>query len=92
MSLTRELRDQDWRDSGGCLELDPAVFFPDPGVSSAAALSACARCVVRDRCLEWALANDIRFGIWGGLTEDERRALRRAVSASPVSVSEGVTQ
>jgi WhiB family redox-sensing transcriptional regulator len=80
----------DWRALGECLQLDPEAFFPDPGASSAAALSACARCVVRDRCLEWALENDIRFGIWGGLTEDERRALRKADSASPVSASERV--
>jgi WhiB family redox-sensing transcriptional regulator len=96
MSLTSELRDPDrpadWRALGECLQLDPEAFFPDPGASSAAALSACGRCVVRRRCLEWALAHDIRFGIWGGLTQDERRALPKADSALQAPTGAGVTR
>jgi WhiB family redox-sensing transcriptional regulator len=82
-------RDESWRDSALCAQSDPELFFPDKGGTAAPAKRVCARCPVRGECLEWALAYDIRFGIWGGLTEDQRREFRPGADAEG-DVSEGV--
>lgn len=66
-----------WRDDGLCAQTDPEAFFPNKGESVAPAKAICARCPVIDRCLEYALDNDERFGVWGGTSERERRRLRR---------------
>ena len=65
-------------DLGSCRGMDPEVFFPDRGESLAPAKAICADCIVRDECLEYALDNRERFGVWGGTSERERRRLRRA--------------
>lgn len=65
-------------DLGSCRGMDPDVFFPDRGESLAPAKQVCAECIVRDECLEFALDNRERFGVWGGTSERERRRLRRA--------------
>jgi WhiB family redox-sensing transcriptional regulator len=62
---------------GACRGTDPDVFFPDRGESLEPAKQVCAECVVRDECLEHALANGERFGVWGGTSERERRRIRR---------------
>lgn len=67
----------DWRVDALCAQTDPDAFFPDKGGSTRDAKAICARCEVREQCLEWALANDVRFGIFGGLSERERRQLKR---------------
>ena len=59
-----------------CAETDPEAFFPEKGGSTRDAKRVCTGCTVRAECLEFALANDERFGIWGGLSERERRRLR----------------
>ncbi|WP_231839643.1 MULTISPECIES: WhiB family transcriptional regulator [Blastococcus] len=59
-----------------CAETDPEAFFPDKGGSTRDAKRVCAGCPVRAECLEYALASDERFGIWGGLSERERRRVR----------------
>ena len=56
----------------------PEAFFPEKGGSTREAKRICLGCEVKDSCLEYALANDERFGIWGGLSERERRRLKRA--------------
>ena len=61
-----------------CAETDPEAFFPEKGGSTREAKRVCVRCDVRAECLEYALANDERFGIWGGLSERERRRIRLA--------------
>ena len=66
-----------WADRALCAETDPDAFFPELGEPSREAKAVCRRCEVRDECLEYALANSERFGIWGGLSENERRPLRR---------------
>ena len=71
--------DESWRLDGLCAETDPEAFFPEKGGSTREAKRICSGCEVRAECLEYALANDERFGIWGGLSERERRRLRRAV-------------
>jgi WhiB family redox-sensing transcriptional regulator len=62
---------------GACRGTDPDVFFPDRGESLEPAKRVCAECVVRDECLEHALAHGERFGVWGGTSERERRRIRR---------------
>ena len=69
-----------WAEEALCAYVDPDVFFPEKGGSSREAKRICAQCSVRDECLEYALANDERFGIWGGLSERERRRLKRLAS------------
>ena len=68
--------DVSWRLEALCAETDPEAFFPEKGGSTRDAKRVCSGCSVRAECLEFALANDERFGIWGGLSERERRRLR----------------
>jgi WhiB family redox-sensing transcriptional regulator len=66
-----------WQVDSLCAQTDPEAFFPEKGGSTRDAKKICASCDVRAQCLEYALQNDERFGIWGGLSERERRKLRR---------------
>jgi WhiB family redox-sensing transcriptional regulator len=74
-------RPPDWRDAAACLEADPDLFFPDDIRSARAQVKLakliCRGCPVNATCLNWALASGEEAGIWGGLTEDERRRLLR---------------
>jgi WhiB family redox-sensing transcriptional regulator len=65
-----------WRELAACRGIDLAVFFPERGESAGTARRVCAACPVRQACLDYAITNRISHGIWGGLTERERRALR----------------
>lgn len=67
-----------WQSKANCMGVDPELFFPERGASTREAKEVCRGCVVRDDCLEYALANGEKFGIWGGLSERERRKVRRA--------------
>jgi WhiB family redox-sensing transcriptional regulator len=58
--------------------VDPELFFPERGSSTREAKEVCRGCVVRIECLEFAIANSEKFGIWGGMSERERRRVRRA--------------
>ncbi len=69
-----------WMEQARCLDADPEAFFPEKGGSTREAKRICSACEVREECLEYALANDERFGIWGGMSERERRRLRRLAS------------
>ena len=71
--------DLGWQDRALCGQVDPEIFFVDKGGSTRDAKRVCQGCEVRDACLEYALANDERFGIWGGLSERERRRLKRGI-------------
>ncbi|MGH8898415.1 MAG: WhiB family transcriptional regulator [Egibacteraceae bacterium] len=76
-----------WRDKAGCLGMDCELFFPlgstGPALEQIArAKAVCQDCPVVHECLEWALGTG-QDGIWGGLTQDERRALRRARRRRP---------
>ncbi|MDN3496428.1 WhiB family transcriptional regulator [Planococcus sp. APC 4015] len=66
-----------WQTDALCSQTDPEAFFPEKGGSTRDAKRICTTCDVRDQCLEYALQNDERFGIWGGLSERERRKLKR---------------
>ena len=67
-----------WQADALCAQTDPEAFFPEKGGSTREAKRICEGCEVRSECLDFALENDERFGIWGGLSERERRKLRRA--------------
>ncbi|MFO8076752.1 MAG: WhiB family transcriptional regulator [Egibacteraceae bacterium] len=69
-----------WASEAKCLQADPETFFPEKGGSTREAKRICAQCDVRAECLDYALENDERFGIWGGLSERERRRLKRMAS------------
>jgi len=68
-----------WQERALCAQTDPEAFFPEKGGSTREAKKVCTGCEVRGECLEYALAHDERFGIWGGLSERERRKLKRRV-------------
>jgi WhiB family redox-sensing transcriptional regulator len=72
-----EAEELSWQERALCAETDPEAFFPEKGGSTREAKKICTGCEVRAECLEYALSNDERFGIWGGLSERERRRLRR---------------
>ena len=66
-----------WQDQALCAQTDPEAFFPEKGGSTREAKRICVGCEVKQECLEYALMQDERFGIWGGLSERERRRLKR---------------
>lgn len=66
-----------WQERALCAQTDPEAFFPEKGGSTREAKAVCASCEVRAECLEYALENDERFGIWGGMSERERRRYKR---------------
>ncbi|GAA1634324.1 hypothetical protein GCM10009700_21850 [Brevibacterium sanguinis] len=68
-----------WQDQALCAQTDPEAFFPEKGGSTREAKRVCESCEVRSECLDYALANDERFGIWGGMSERERRRLKKRV-------------
>lgn len=72
------LEDQ-WQERALCAQTDPEAFFPEKGGSTREAKRICLGCEVKDDCLDYALAHDERFGIWGGLSERERRRLKRGI-------------
>ena len=67
----------EWQERALCSQTDPEAFFPEKGGSTREAKRICSRCEVKGECLEFALGHDERFGIWGGLSERERRKLKR---------------
>ena len=79
----KDVRKQmDWRHRAACREEDPELFFPIGNTGPALlqieeAKAVCHRCPVIDACLGWALESGQDAGVWGGLSEDERRALKR---------------
>lgn len=78
--MTRSMAD--WRNASACLEEDPELFFPIGNTGPALlqieeAKMVCRRCTVVETCLRWALETGQDAGVWGGLSEDERRALKR---------------
>ena len=79
----------DWRHRAACRDVDPELFFPI-GNSGPALLQiqeakqVCARCTVRTQCLDWALETGQDAGVWGGMSEEERRALKRRAARARV--------
>jgi WhiB family redox-sensing transcriptional regulator len=80
-TLTKETP-MDWRDKSACLTVDPELFFPVGNTGPALdqiekAKQICAQCPVIENCLQYAMDSNQDSGVWGGLSEDERRALKR---------------
>jgi len=67
----------DWRLLGACVDKDPDLFFPRRGQNSQPAKDICAGCAVKITCLNYALDNNEKWGVWGGTSEKQRRVLRR---------------
>lgn len=65
-----------WVAKAKCVDADPETFYPDKGQPATAAKEVCAGCPVIEECLDYAMANNERFGVWGGLSEPERKKLR----------------
>ena len=76
--LPEGMEDRGWQARANCMGVDPDLFFPERGASTREAKEVCRGCVVREDCLEYALESGEKFGIWGGMSERERRRLRRA--------------
>lgn len=74
--------DDDWRNFSACRDVDPERFFPigstGPAIAQVEqAKAVCRRCPVVDECLSWALEAGEDHGVWGGMSEEERRAVKR---------------
>lgn len=71
-----------------CAEVDPEIFFPEgQGSPARTAKAICQNCVAVVECLDYALANDIPNGVWGGLAPRERRVIRQAMKAEAANES-----
>ncbi len=81
-----ETEELTWQRLANCLGVDPDLFFPERGASTREAKEVCRACVVRVDCLEYAITNGEKFGIWGGLSERERRRIRRARTLANANV------
>ena len=73
--------DTDWRLSAACRGKDPNIFFleREGKIKAEEAKTICQRCPVRGPCADYAEKNGERYGIWGGLTREDRRGLRREI-------------
>ena len=69
--------DLSWQDYANCRGADADLFFPERGASTRKAKAICAACDVRQECLDYAITSGEKFGIWGGMSERERRRVRR---------------
>ena len=70
--------DTDWMAQGNCRHEPPTRFFPSDGVGVEVAKKICSTCPVTDLCLEYALAQRIDHGVWGGTSERQRRRILRS--------------
>ena len=83
LALLAVIDDDGWRRDALCAQTDPESFYPEKGASTREAKKVCHSCEVRAECLDEALANNERFGIWGGLSERERRKLTSKLNDRP---------
>jgi WhiB family redox-sensing transcriptional regulator len=71
--------EEEWSARAVCSQTDPEAFYPEKGGSTKDAKKVCQGCPVQKKCLQWALDHDERYGVWGGLSERERRRLKQGV-------------
>lgn len=83
IAFLSELNAPEWMSDGLCAQTDPEAWFPEKGGSVREAKAVCSSCDVREQCLAYALEHQERFGIWGGLSERERRQLKKNPRAEP---------
>jgi WhiB family transcriptional regulator, redox-sensing transcriptional regulator len=72
---TWPMNDEPWVERALCAQTDPEVFFPEKGGGTRDAKRTCLACEVRPECLDYALRKRERYGVWGGLSDRERRKL-----------------
>lgn len=77
-----------WREDAICAQTDPDLFFPEKGQSPAEAKALCHTCLAEADCLAYALRNHETFGVWGGTSENERKAMRPAQGGAAATVEE----
>jgi WhiB family redox-sensing transcriptional regulator len=70
-----------WQDRANCIGTDPELFFPKAGKRSEEAQEVCSRCPVMSQCLEYALSHNDRYGVWGGLSEADRKRQKLHIKA-----------
>jgi WhiB family redox-sensing transcriptional regulator len=73
----------EWQELALCRQVDAEMFFPEKGGSTKDAKAVCSRCEVRVECRGYALSHNERTGVWGGLSERERRQLKRQAACPP---------
>jgi WhiB family transcriptional regulator, redox-sensing transcriptional regulator len=85
-SFEQHDRHEDWRAYAACKSEDPELFFPvgQKDAQIEAAKLICRRCIVIDDCLTFGISSGSDFGIWGGMTEEERRELKRRTNQRAV--------
>ncbi len=81
LDVTRDLQQAAWVADAACRGMNPTLFFPERGHTAELAKAVCRSCPVRCQCLDLAMINGERFGVFGGMSERERRKLRRSVRA-----------
>lgn len=91
LALVR-MEDQPWAGDALCAQTDPEAFYPEKGESTREAKAVCASCLVQAECLDYALDHDERFGVWGGLSERERRRIKKALTGSDDTTQPLTTQ
>ncbi len=74
-----------WQEKAKCLGMDPEIFFPPTEEEAWRAKEVCRGCPVRRECLEFALKYGERYGVWGGFSEQERKALFRELASTGVT-------
>ena len=86
MNVT-DFADTTWMSHGNCAHRDPSMFFPSDGVGVEIARKACEGCPVKTQCLEYAIAERIDHGVWGGTSERERRRIIKARARERMSTA-----
>jgi WhiB family transcriptional regulator, redox-sensing transcriptional regulator len=72
-----------WKLEGLCRTVDPDLWFPEDNCLGTAAIKVCRRCPVAEECLDYALENNERHGIWGGLSPNQRKLVKQGVKDKP---------
>lgn len=77
------LRREPWMDQALCAQVDGDLWYADKGdwPTTIKAKVICRKCPVRVQCLDYALSNNETFGVWGGMTPQQRRDLRRGLAS-----------
>lgn len=79
---SRPERPYEWQDDALCAQVGTEMFFPEKDGSTKDAKQICAQCPVREQCLAYAIENNERFGIWGGVSERELHRMKKQRAAA----------
>lgn len=77
----------DWMEDALCIEVGVVEFYPEKGESAREAKKVCTACEVQSECLEFAMAHDDPWGVWGGLSPHERRVLKKQIRQLPLAAA-----